>query len=78
MTKGEIIEQLIVAEAELKAAQKAEGMWSADYSKPLSLARAKAWQKAFDLRKAAGVDVNNPYGSKPNPNFLNILRGKGR
>ena len=72
MTKSEIIEQLIVAEAELKAAQKAEGRWSADYKRPLSLARAQAWQKAYELRKAAGVDACQPYGHKSNPNLLNI------
>jgi hypothetical protein len=60
MTKIEIVNQLIVAEAELKAAQKVGGQYS------------KVWQKAYELRKAAGVDPCRPYGSKANPNLLNI------
>ena len=74
------IERLIVAEAELKAAQKAEGeaakkaagRWNADYLKSASRARLKAWNKAYSLRKAAGVDPCRPYGTKPNPDLLNI------
>ncbi len=60
MTKNKIIEKLIKAEAELKAAQKVGGQYS------------KVWQKAYELRKAAGVDPCRPYGSQANPNLLNI------
>lgn len=69
---NEIIKQLIEAEAEFEAAQKAEGRWSADYRRPLSLARAQAWKRVYCLRKAAGVDPCRPYGSKSNPDLLNI------
>jgi hypothetical protein len=69
---NEIIEKLIKAEAEFEAAQKAEGRWSADYRRPLSRARAQAYLRVRSLRMAAGVDPCIPYGTKANPDLLNI------